>query len=233
MPAGDVEALVGDRIRTLLSSPSELGDIIAPLEFEAQVQRSLLSCAKEVAAGWPELPSVEMRALLRTAIDQVIVDGNGIVLHLKRSGILDILNPDIAADACDAGSTPFGDDTIVLEIEAQLARLGKGVRLIIGDATRDKADPELENLLRECFAIRDQLFSGNHDSIESMSKRLGLPKGHLTSRIRLTWLAPDLAAGILNGRHPVELTRAQLLSKSADLPHDWSQQREFLGFPAA
>ena len=226
VPAGDVEALVGDRIRTLLSSPSELGDIIAPLEFEAQVQHSLLARAEAIVAGWPELPPIGMRALLRTAIDQVIVHANRIELHLKRSSILELLNADAASPQSD-------DDIIILEIEARLTRLGKGMRLIIGDAIGDEADPELENLLRECFAIRDQLFCGNHDSIEAMSKQMGLAKGYLTSRIRLTWLAPDIVTDLLRGQHPVHLTRAQLLSRSVDLPHDWSQQREFLGFPAA
>lgn len=90
-----------------------------------------------------------------------------------------------------------------------------------------------ESQLRESFAIRHQLLSGSDDSIEAMSKRLGLPKGYLTSRIRLTWLAPDIITRLLSGEHPLELTRMRLLSKSRDLPHDWSQQREFLGFAIA
>ena len=233
VPAGDVEALVADRIRALLSSPSDLGDIIAPSEFDAHVQHSIIGRAKEFVASWPQLASVPMRSLMRTAIERVTVEADNIQLHARRTGILQILGSDAENDPSQGDAAPFADDVIVLTIDAQLTRRGKGMRLVLGDAQPEATDPELENLLRESFFIRDQLLSGSDDSIEAMSKRLGLPKGYLTSRVRLTWLAPDIVAGLLKGKHPVVLTKALLLSKSRDLPCDWSQQREFLGFATA
>jgi hypothetical protein len=35
---------------------------------------------------------------------------------------------------------------------------------------------------------------------------------------------------LLEGRQPIELTPTRLLRVSKDLPHDWSEQRHFLGF---
>ena len=59
-------------------------------------------------------------------------------------------------------------------------------------------------------------------------------KGRLTSLIRLSYLAPDLApetvGALLAGRHPIELTPTRLLRLSKNLPHDWKEQRHFLGF---
>ena len=233
VPAGDVEALVADRIRALLSSPSDLGDIIAPSEFDAHVQHSIIGRGKEIVAGWTQLASVNMRTLIRAVIERVIVEADNIQLHVRRTGILQILGSDAGNDPSQVEAAQSADDIIVLAINAQLTRRGKGMRLVLGDAQPEETDPELESLLRESFSIRDQLLSGSDDSIEAMSKRLGLPKGYLTSHVRLTWLAPDIVAGLLKGQHPVELTKAQLLSKSRDLPSDWSQQREFLGFATA
>lgn len=233
VPAGDVEALVADRLRALLSSPSDLGDIIAPSEFDAHLQHSIISRAEELVASWPQLASVQMRTLMRATIERVIVEADKIELHVTRTGILEALGFVTDDDPGQEQTVSSEDDIIVLSIDAQLTRRGKGMRLVLGDAQPEETDPELENLLRESFSIRDQLFSGSDDSIEAMSKRLDLPKGYLTSRVRLTWLAPDIVAHLLKGQHPVELNKAQLLSKSKDLPLDWSQQREFLGFATA
>jgi site-specific DNA recombinase len=65
-----------------------------------------------------------------------------------------------------------------------------------------------------------------------MSARLGMNKGRLTSLVRLSYLAPDIIRALLAGRHPIELTPTRLLRLSKDLPHDWHEQRRFLGFAA-
>jgi hypothetical protein len=59
---------------------------------------------------------------------------------------------------------------------------------------------------------------------------LGMGKGHLTSLVRLSYLGPDIARALLKGRQPIELTPTRLLRLSKDLPHDWSEQGQFLGF---
>ena len=71
-----------------------------------------------------------------------------------------------------------------------------------------------------------------HDSIEAMSARLGMNKFRLTSLVRLSYLGPDIIRALLAGRHPTELTPTGLLRLSKDLPHDWQEQRRFLGFAA-
>ena len=52
----------------------------------------------------------------------------------------------------------------------------------------------LVELIKEAFAIRNQLLSGSDDSIEAMSARLGMNKFRLTSLVRLSYLAPGIAA---------------------------------------
>jgi hypothetical protein len=45
-------------------------------------------------------------------------------------------------------------------------------------------------------------------------------------------LAPEIVGALLAGRHPIELTPTRLLRLSKNLPHDWKEQRRFLGFDA-
>jgi site-specific DNA recombinase len=123
-------------------------------------------------------------------------------------------------------------DPVVLSIEAKLRRAGKGKRLIIANGANAEVNQGLVELIKEAFAIRNQLLSGSDDSIEAMSARLGMNKFRLTSLVRLSYLAPGIIRALLAGRHPIALTPTRLLRLSKDLPHDWHEQRQFLGCAA-
>lgn len=47
--------------------------------------------------------------------------------------------------------------------------------------------------------------------------------------VRISFLAPDIVAAILEGRQPVTLSR-QKLARMTDLPLEWQAQRRMLGF---
>jgi hypothetical protein len=51
------------------------------------------------------------------------------------------------------------------------------------------------------------------------------------SRSHFHWDTGILGA-LTAGRHPIELTPTRLLRLSKNLPHDWKEQRRFLGFAA-
>jgi len=111
-------------------------------------------------------------------------------------------------------------------------RAGKGKRLVIQNGVEAEVNEGLVALIKEAFAVRNQLLSGSDGSIESMSGRLTMNKGRLTSLVRLSYLAPDIVRAFLAGRQPIALTPTALLRLSKDLPDDWKEQRCFLGFPA-
>ena len=46
---------------------------------------------------------------------------------------------------------------------------------------------------------------------------------------RLNYLAPDIVAAILDGKHPVDLTANKLMADTR-FPLDWRAQRAALGF---
>ena len=109
---------------------------------------------------------------------------------------------------------------------------GKGKRLVIANGAYAEVNQGIVELIKEAFAIRNQLLSGSDDSIEAMSARIGMNKFRLTSLVRLSYLAPGIIRALLAGRHPIALTPTRLLRLSKDLPHDWQEQRQFLGFAA-
>ena len=54
-------------------------------------------------------------------------------------------------------------------------------------------------------------------------------KGRLTSLVRLSYLGPEIVRALLAGSQANALTPLRL---SKNLPHDWKEQRCFLGFAA-
>ena len=65
-----------------------------------------------------------------------------------------------------------------------------------------------------------------------VSGRLGMNKGRLTSLVRLSYLGPEIVRALLAGSQSNALTPSRLLRLSKNLPHDWKEQRCFLGFAA-
>jgi site-specific DNA recombinase len=154
----------------------------------------------------------------------VIIAADRIDIHLNRAKIA-------AALQVRVQSKP-DLDAVVLSIEAILRRAGKGKRLIIANGATAEVNQGLVELIKEAFSIRSQLLSGSDDSIEAMSARLDMNKFRLTSLVRLSYLSPGIIRALLAGRHPTELSPTRLLRLSKDLPHDWQEQRHFLGFAA-
>ena len=122
-------------------------------------------------------------------------------------------------------------EPVVLSFAAKLRRAGKGKRLIIANGANAEVNQGIAELLKEAFAIRNQLLSGSDDSFEAMSARIGMNKFRLTSLVRLSYLAPGIIRALL-ARHPIALTPTRLLRLSKDLPHDWQEQHHFLGCAA-
>ena len=225
VPAGDIEALVLDRLRAFFSSRTDIGDALTPLDLEARAFDAALRNAFTLSKRWLAMPPVEMKSLVLDIVERVTIAANRIDIWLNRAKIA-------AALEAGGGSQRPDIDPITLSIEAKLRRAGKGKRLVIANGAEAEVNAGLVELIKDAFTIRIQLLSGSDDSIEAMSGRLGMNKCRLTSLIRLSYLAPDIVRALLEGRQPIELTPTRLLRLSKDLPHDWSEQRHVLGFAA-
>jgi site-specific DNA recombinase len=223
VPAGDIEGLMLDRLRTFFSSKTDIGEALIPLDLEARPFDAGLRNAFTLSKRWLAMPPVEMKSLILDIVERITIAANRIDSWLNRAKIA-------AALEAGGGSQRPDIDPITLSIEAKLRRAGKGKRLVIANGAEAEVNAGLVELIKEAFAIRNQLLSGSDDSIEAMSGRLGMNKCRLTSLIRLSYLAPDIVRALLEGRQPVELTPTRLLRLSKDLPHDWSEQGQFLGF---
>lgn len=92
-------------------------------------------------------------------------------------------------------------------------------------------DPDLIALVADARRWAAELLDGRAASVEELTIREGLRAGVISRILPLAWLAPDIAAAILEGRQPSSLT-AKHLRTLPDLPLNWADQRVHLGFPA-
>ena len=223
--AGDIEALVLDRLRALLSSRTDVSETLAPLDLDAYALDGALRKALKLSERWLAMPPVDLKSLVQEIVDRITVAADRIEIRLSRAKVAAALEAEGVSQRPDL-------DPVVLSTEAKLRRAGKGKRLVIENGAEAEVNEGLVELIREAFAIRNQFLSGSDDSIEAMSGRLQMNKCRLTSLIRLSHLAPEIVGALLAGRHPIELTPTRLLRLSKNLPHDWKEQRRFLDFAA-
>ena len=73
----------------------------------------------------------------------------------------------------------------------------------------------------------DELIADATATTESIAKREGCSVRKVNMTISLAFLAPDLVKAAIDGRLPHGMGVVRL----ADLPAEWSRQREMLGLP--
>jgi DNA invertase Pin-like site-specific DNA recombinase len=224
IPASDIEMLVLDRLRAFLASDRDLGEALSRFNLDASAVRSAMVKASQLVEGWASLPPIKLRELVRTVVETITVDDETVVTLLKPAAVATMLLGDTrnVPEARQSGA-------VELRIDAKLCRVGKGVRLVVGGGLAEKPDVQMVNLLRDAHAARDALLSGRDETIDAMSRRLGINREILSAQMRLTYLAPDIVRALVLGQPAEGLTPAGLLSRCKDLPHDWQSQRAVLG----
>lgn len=224
IPAGDIEVLVLDRLRAFLASERDLGEALSRFDLDASAVRSAMMKASQLAEGWANLPPIKLRELVRTVVETITVDDERVVASLKPRELATIL----LGETCNLPEARQ-PGAIELTIDAKLRRAGKGIRLVVGGGVAEKPDAQMIALLRDAHATREALLSGRDETIDAMSRRLGINRDILSAQMRLTYLAPDIVRALVLGPPAEGLTPASLLSRCKDLPHDWQLQRSVLG----
>jgi len=171
-------------------------------EIEGLVMRQL---AKE--AG-PVTDAGLSRQDIRSMVDRVVVHQDRVEIQL--------------VDA--EPSTP------IIVPASLISRSGER-RLSIPSETdwHSRPDAALVKLIVRAFQARQLIETADANSIADAAAKLGVSGAYLGVLLRLSYLAPDIVAAILDGRQPATLNR-QRLARVTTLPLDWQEQRALLGF---
>ena len=105
------------------------------------------------------------------------------------------------------------------------------MRFVIAGERRNDSDPSLIRIIARAHQIADRFTTEDGLTIEEVAIQEKLTPSYVTRLLRLTFLAPDIIARILDGDQPPGLTAAKLMADTR-LPLDWREQRVRLGIAA-
>src|SRR5712691_8007623 len=229
IPAAEIEQIVTNRIRRLLSEPASVFEM-----FEAQaqmpvLQQSLIARAANLAGQFAKMSPLRMRVILLALVQRVDMRADEVIIHLRPRRLAACLDDrPTAANAEPVDHEP----TLPLSHPVHLRRAGKEVRMVIDHtdpfAPPSKPDRALIRLIVRAHRFHEMLVK-HSGKFGDLARREKLNRSYFSQLLRLAYLAPDITIAILNGRQPAGLTATQLIGR-ADLPMSWPAQRRTLGF---
>src|SRR3984893_1908558 len=226
IPAVEIEQLVSGRVHRWLLDPGSIYKSTSARLPDASIQQRLVARTAEIGKHWPELPVACKRAVLTGLIERVEVSVDQIDIRLRSSRLSALL---------DAAATPQSvndDETEILSVPVRLRRAGREIRMVIDGKdpfAASKPDARLIRLLIRACRFNAALAQGEGIHFAALAQREGVGRFYFTQLVRLSYLAPDIAQAILDGRQPRDLTAEKLLEHSR-LPLAWHDQRIALGF---
>jgi len=125
--------------------------------------------------------------------------------------------------------TSSSDLTIVRNIPLRMKRRGIETRLIINGGGPARIDQTLLKTVVCAYKWFNDLITGKMKNMAEIALNEGVDKSYVSRVVNLAFLAPDITESIIAGQQPVDLT-TEKLTKRINLPLDWAQQRQLLGF---
>jgi site-specific DNA recombinase len=216
MPAADVESAVVTRLIAYFRDYREIATL-AGIGASAADIRALVERAGEAAERL--LDQAKMRSVISKLVTLIALTSDELKITIDRGGLartLDLLMPQ--------------DDTLlVLTVVASKVREGKATKLVLAGAasTSLARDPKLVALLAEARATRDLVLASPDRTIRDIANEQQRCRHRIARMIRLSWLSPDIATTIVEGRQPRSLTPRKLLD--TDWPLEWNAQAAVIG----
>ncbi|KQU93265.1 hypothetical protein ASD12_25535 [Mesorhizobium sp. Root102] len=112
-----------------------------------------------------------------------------------------------------------------------MKRRGIEMRIMLTEGSNSNREPDgaLIDLLRRAHLYLDQLTDGASRSLTDVAMLNDTDTSEVSRLLPFALLAPKIAASIVAGDQPVELS-AHRLSRVSELPYAWASQTALLGF---
>jgi hypothetical protein len=226
VPAGEVEKAVVQQVAAALGEPDLLHRMIERCGSEDVPIRQIRGMLDDLVATLLHGSKAERRSLLTTLLRRVELHPDRLEVEARLPALVDQMG----------GASFSGAAGEILELPLTIpittSRVGGEVRLLLPPSPRASdvsQDAALIGLLTKAWTARQSLTSTPPVSVEKAAAAMGLKLDYYRVLVRISFLAPDVVAAILEGRQPATLTR-QRLARLTDLPFEWKLQRRALGF---
>jgi hypothetical protein len=197
----------------------ELEQMVIDAVFKALAkdERTRLATAQLKEMGERDRRQALRRVLRRIEVAESRI---GMTIDPSALGLTDRATPS------DDGS----DGLITIELPFDIIRRNNGARVLSTGAQSGLVDSSASALVKAVvrgYAWRQQLLNGTARSTTEIAQKEGVTRRYVARLLRLGFLAPDIIAGILAHRQPVQMTVDRL---RGPIPIDWNKQRRLFGF---
>ena len=165
--------------------------------------------------------STEIRELVQTTVDRVLIRHDGIEITLKVKGM------DHTGASIDGDNQSNSLTTVRLALPPPRPRERKEILVSGTSGTQPhRIDQALILALARARSWMRRLRRGEFVDTAETAQRFGLSDAHVRRLLRFAYLAPDIMEAIIEGRQPRTLTVKLLLR---GIPLDWADQRAAFG----
>lgn len=226
IPAADLETLIEERVRALLKNKALILDAAGSASLSAR--KALIKQAANLAHRWPALSASHRRAIIRALVTRIDVRPNTVEISICIGMLANVTNPALDIQKLPAQPT---SPIEVLTIPACVRRTGMETKLLINGAPSGHREPDrsLLRLLGQARRFGNMITQNADASVADLAAKAGVTRSYFTRVFRLSFLAPEITAAILQGRQHPELTANKLMQVGA-LSSSWPDQHRQLGF---
>ncbi len=231
LPAVELERLVLNQIRDLLSDQNRIWTLLSSAKLS---NHSALSALRQASKLAHDLAQTDSRAILLSLIRKVVVHDDRVETEISVTALINQLFQGRAAGPGEHGdgSPDTSKSTVVLASTCRPVRRGIEMRLVIEDqygSHEYRPDPTLIAAVVKAHIWWGEICAGRVRTIKEIAVWENSDDRYVARVLKLAFLAPGITAAILEGRQPPDLT-ADTLIKMSDLPCSWPLQRQRLGY---
>ena len=231
IPAGNLEAVVIDRLRAFLADPRAILDAANNESPNGSGWSQLIERSRQIAEELRGYAPDKVKAMLMALLCRVKIKSECIEITLSRGRLIELLVGSIDLKTQHQGLINDVSDILRLTAPASLKRVSREMRLLVEDPDdQTAADPSLLKIIARAHHIQARLTHNPKLTVHDVAREEQVSAAYVYSILRLPWLAPDITTAIVNGRKPPQLTAKTLMRLTPRLSPDWAEQRKLLGF---
>jgi site-specific DNA recombinase len=232
IPAGNLEGLVIDRLRTFFADPGAVLDAIDDESANGSGQRQLIERSRQAAEELKAQAPDKVKSILVTLACRVVINLDRIDVHISRCRLAAFLTgQSIDPTMIDQRRERDTSAVVTLGVPARLKRVGREMRMLVGNSDDRKAiDHSLLRIIARAHDIQVRLIQNTKLTVHDIAREERISAAYVYNLLRLPWLAPDITTAIVNGEQPQRLNAKTLMRRASRLPAHWSKQRTQLGF---
>jgi site-specific DNA recombinase len=219
IPAGDLEGLVINRLRTFLAEPTALLDAVNDETHSGSGQSQLIERGRQIAEELGIQAPDKLKGMLMTLLCGVAINPDRIEINISRRRLTEVLagqpiNPTTQDQTLDCNS----DDVVTLTAPARLKRVGREMRMLVENSEdQTAADPSLLRIIARAHDIQTRLMHNTMLTVHDIAREERVTAAYIYTLLRLPWLAPDITTAIVNGRQPQQLNAMTLMRRASRL----------------